>query len=97
MSGARLSSEKRNRPGLYPLDLPKLNEFKKARERYQNLSKDTLKYTLKRYQNLSEEEEKKQESCHVHYKNLSKDEKQKLVEFRKYYYITLKDNCEVSQ
>ena len=45
---------------------------KKARERYQNLSK--------------EEKEKKQQYGREHYKNLSEDEKNKLVEYRKKYY-----------
>ena len=45
---------------------------KKARERYQNLSK--------------EEKEKKQQYGCERYKNLSEDEKQKLVEYRKKYY-----------
>ena len=45
---------------------------RKARERYQNLSK--------------EEKEKKLEYGCEHYKNLSEDEKQKLVEYRKKYY-----------
>ena len=42
---------------------------KKARERYQNLSK--------------EEREKKRQYRRGHYKNLSEDEKSKLVEYRK--------------
>ena len=45
---------------------------KKARERYQNLSK--------------EEKEKKQQYNHERYKNLSEDETQKLVEYRNKYY-----------
>ena len=45
---------------------------KKARERYQNLSK--------------EEKEKKRHYGCGRYKNLSEDEKQKLVEYRKKYY-----------
>ena len=42
---------------------------KKARERYQNLSK--------------EEKEKKPQYGHKRYKNLSEDEKNRLVEYRK--------------
>ena len=45
---------------------------RKARERYQNLSK--------------EEKEKKLEYGCEHYKNFSEDEKQKLAEYRKKYY-----------
>ena len=45
---------------------------KKARERYQNLSK--------------EEEEKKQQYGHEQYKNLSENKKQKPVEYRKIYH-----------
>ena len=44
---------------------------KKARERYQNLSK--------------KEKDKKQQYGRERYKNLSEDEKQKLVEYRKKY------------
>ena len=45
---------------------------KKARERYQDLSKE-------------EKEKKRQYGCE-RYKNLSEDEKNKLVEYRKKYY-----------
>ena len=49
----------------------KERQQKKARERYQNLSK--------------EKKEKKQQYGRERYKNLSENEKQKLVECRKHY------------
>ena len=51
--------------------------MKKARERYQNLSK--------------EKKEKKRQCGCEHYKNLSEDEKQKLAQYRKKYYRMRKD------
>ena len=48
---------------------------KKARERYQNLSK--------------EYKEKKRHNSREHYKNLSEEEKQNLVEYRKFHIIII--------
>ena len=53
---------------------------KKAREKYQNPSK--------------EEKEKRQQYGRESYKNISEDEKQKLVEYRKKYY-RMRKKCHV--
>ena len=62
---------------------------KKAREKYQNLSreeKDKRHRRPKTYQNLSEEEKEKKCQYHCNYnKNLSEEQKQKQVEFRRNY------------
>ena len=58
---------------IYQLNIiKKIKEDSKARERFQNLSR--------------EEKDKKQQYGHENYKNLSEDEKEKLVEYRKKYY-----------
>ena len=64
---------------------------KEVREKYQNLSEEKKgkKSPDKDIQNFTEKE--KEKKCQYHRelnKNLSKEQKQKLVEYRRNYYIT---------
>ena len=46
---------------------------------------------------LKKKKNKKREYCRECYKNNAEDKKQKLVEYKKNYYITLKNNCKLAQ
>ena len=57
---------------------------KNVSTKYYQENKEILKKAREIYQNISkEEEDKKQQYGCEHYKSLSKDEKQKLVEYRR--------------
>ena len=72
----------------------KENLRKEVGERYQNLSEEQKikkwKNACERYQSFSEEKENKCQYYREHNKNLSEDWKQRLVEYRRNYYITHK-------
>ena len=65
-----------------------------AKHYQENKLKTTKKRARERYQNLSKKEKEKQKQYgRERYKNLLEDEKQKFVEYRKKYYRIRKNDC----